>query len=731
MNVLTGLRNRTGSVRYWLIPVIWLTLGVAPTRAACPETVTFSSITTSAVSYIYTPGIPVGSESGIRGSTVSRFFEGSFWALGAGDPLTGAGIDNGTFPLLDVAGDPDSGWSYIYPNYPAMILGTWSDAGVDGCIEDAPEPRCMVGLLTDVDPVEEQMVFAIVTGVLEEDHVNFILADEAPIVLAPWAKPTILSARAAGGGLLDVTVMVEGPENYRYGDRADCDEEILLGYRIHELERSTGGSPPEAPSAVQDWFPSASPSGSRGELREFGVPQTVRVGCSQVAPGGRWLYLSTTLEFESGYSTAYVGPVSTSIAVGCEYATGCGPGQVDGDEDHFCAAADCDDANDAVYPGAAQVCDGWNNDCGSSVWPDLDGTNESDVDGDGQSECGGDCDETRPTVFAGADQLCDGLNNDCNAPGWPALPASEADGDGDGFAVCAGDCDDGASEVYPGAPELCDDTNNDCLHPAWPAPHPSEADLDADGWSSCQGDCDDLDAQVHPAAQESCNGIDDDCNDAIDDDETGGDSDGDGIAQACDNCPQQVNPLQTDTDQDGVGNSCDNCTFVANPDQLDPDGDLHGDLCDNCPTEFNPSQDDLDEDRSGDACDNCPFDPNPGQADLDADLEGNACDTDDGLILISFSDAATLDWQTDAPFASWNLYRGDLAVVRSDGTFSQVPGSTPEASQECELSAPFWFDSFAPGVNGVVFYLVTGLDAGAESGLGFSGVVRGNDSPCP
>lgn len=54
---------------------------------------------------------------------------------------------------------------------------------------------------------------------------------------------------------------------------------------------------------------------------------------------------------------------------------------------------DCDDTAAAVYPGAAQVCDGLNNDCDDAGWPGLAGTNEFDNDTDGFSVCGGDCDD--------------------------------------------------------------------------------------------------------------------------------------------------------------------------------------------------------------------------------------------------------------------------------------------------------------------------------------------------
>ena len=150
--------------------------------------------------------------------------------------------------------------------------------------------------------------------------------------------------------------------------------------------------------------------------------------------------------------------------------------------------------------------------------------------------------------------------------------------------------------------------------------------------------------------------------------EQAADSDGDGVADADDDCPRAADPDQDDADGDGSGDACDDCPLLANADQRDRDGDGAGDACDPdrdgdgilnaldvCPDAFVPGRadaailggggGDADSDGLADDCDACPADPdddldgdgvcgdrdncpataNPMQADTNADGAGDAC----------------------------------------------------------------------------------------------------------
>lgn len=104
---------------------------------------------------------------------------------------------------------------------------------------------------------------------------------------------------------------------------------------------------------------------------------------------------------------------------------------------------------------------------------------------------------------------------------------------------------------------------------------------------------------------------------------TATDSDGDGIPDAQDDCPQIFNPVrpmdsgaQADADHDGEGDVCDPCPDdptdqCTRPDADDEDGDGWANGVDNCPKVANGAQKDSDGDGIGDACDGCKV-ANPG-----------------------------------------------------------------------------------------------------------------------
>ena len=84
------------------------------------------------------------------------------------------------------------------------------------------------------------------------------------------------------------------------------------------------------------------------------------------------------------------------------------------------------------------------------------------------------------------------------------------------------------------------------------------------------------------------------------------DSDGDGISDEIDNCPEYPNPNQLDSDGDGIGDACE----AIDSTKIDSDGDGIPDGVDNCPDTPNPNQLDTDGDGIGDDCDDCDL-PNP------------------------------------------------------------------------------------------------------------------------
>jgi hypothetical protein len=287
---------------------------------------------------------------------------------------------------------------------------------------------------------------------------------------------------------------------------------------------------------------------------------------------------------------------------------------------------DCDDGNAAINSSATEICDGLDTDCDGTLPAE-----EEDDDSDDWIECapytdnganvdgGGDCDDADAQFSPGAAEICDGLDNNCDA----AVPVDELDVDVDGYIPCTpyidngatvtggNDCDDAEVGINPAASEVCDAADQDC-----DGDIDEDFDADGDGFTTCgedgapgggDDDCDDTEAAVNPEALEICDFLDNNCNTEIDDDDSdflGSDIDLDGYDSDlcggfdCDDNDASIIPVDDDGDGftpcsgdcdesdpyvhenateacDGVDTDCDGFADLDDPEgiNLDWDGD--------------------------------------------------------------------------------------------------------------------------------------------------------------
>ncbi|MFM1804164.1 MAG: hypothetical protein RL136_1043, partial [Planctomycetota bacterium] len=265
-------------------------------------------------------------------------------------------------------------------------------------------------------------------------------------------------------------------------------------------------------------------------------------------------------------------------------------------EGYVSNSTDCDDADEAAYPLAPELCAnaGTDNDCDGDAA-------EIDAGASDKVLFYRDQDSDTYTLDTGAN-FCPGTTN----AGYRATQSVTLD------------CDDTRALVYPGAPELCDDLDNDCDEVVDDGvtflDYYTDSDMDGYGSSSATAenscsavegkvtnntDCDDTNAAVNPGVTEVCDGIDNDCNDGIDEGllityYTDFDGDGYGTGDASTGCTQPsgtatqagdcndqnsaINPGATEV-CDGIDNDCaggaDNgLTFTDY--YTDADGDGYG-----------------------------------------------------------------------------------------------------------------------------------------------------------
>ncbi|XP_063678046.1 cartilage oligomeric matrix protein-like [Bolinopsis microptera] len=253
-----------------------------------------------------------------------------------------------------------------------------------------------------------------------------------------------------------------------------------------------------------------------------------------------------------------------------------------------------------------------------------------DTDGDGYPDNSQNC--QGPTCIAD------------NCAYYPNTDQEDLDNDGLGDE-CDSDIDEDLSinekDWCPYDPDIASDKGN-------------KADTDNDGWLN---DCDNCPTKKNvDQYDKNSNDVGDKC-DTCDNgssdpdcfvdvlpactDNTGKDSDGDGVDDKCDNCMYESNSAQRDTDGDGIGDSCDD----------DIDGDFHPNTQDNCVYRANPGQENKDKDFKGDICDDSKSWPHYMVNDADADGDGVAdvediCPFDKEVSEFNFATSQLMDLST-------------------------------------------------------------------------------------
>jgi len=440
-----------------------------------------------------------------------------------------------------------------------------------------------------------------------------------------------------------------------------------------------------------------------------------------------------------GYSDLLVAApfnAEAAIAAGQTYVIyGEAPPCTDVDGDGYgspgtpnCAAGadeDCDDADAAIYPGAAEdPCDGIDSDCDGTV-DEL-----GDADGDGFSPCQGDCDDADAFAYPGASEICDGVDNNCNG----SMPPGEYDEDLDGQMVCEGDCDDTDPDVFDGASEVCDGVDNNCDGAVLDG---ETEDLDADGWMGC-ADCDDTDAALnhddldgdgYSTCDDDCNDLnplltpedadgdgysfcDGDCNDQLAD-LNPEDADGDGYSSCDDDCDDDdpfLNPIDSDADGfsscqgdcadnepaahpmaiedcgDGIDNDCDGLVDFVDADHDDFSA-CDGEDCDDDRYDINPDADEECEDGLDNNCDGLVDEEDPECAGDDDDTVGDDDDDDDDTVGDDDDDDTVGDDDDSAVGDDDDTTAGDDDDTTAGDDDDSAPSGDDDADGGCECSA--------------------------------------------
>jgi hypothetical protein len=308
----------------FVLGALALAVGTQPAQAACgaPFLITSINNTTGYYAYVINPTVTPGAGgTGLNGSTVSPAITGFFWGAGVGNPASGVGADNGSFPASE--------WLYIYPNYPASVLTTWAaSTAIDTCI-DVQGPlgsRCQVTFFQDVDTTTGAGLFALVSTPDDPASGDFLLDNGGVnITMAPQAGLRILtSSRPQDGTSVNLTLMGPGEGDLGAGSylssapacqgagSGGAANGLIVGYRAVTQVLPRGSAPP-SDFGAGSW-------NMAGGNTPIGAPTQITVPCG----GDTDVYASYVLLFDSGFQAPIVSNTTTRVECGPNVAD---PGQ--------------------------------------------------------------------------------------------------------------------------------------------------------------------------------------------------------------------------------------------------------------------------------------------------------------------------------------------------------------------------------------------------------------------